>query len=102
MSSDATVASGATDSIVLEEEIDPNYAPSEQEVVEYAKWLGMDLDKDEDLFWIGKEEVHITCTALLLFWSSALFCTLSPSYLAILMLNAIHLLHSFTLLLFCS
>ena len=41
------------DSIVLEEEIDPNYSPSQQEVVEYAKWLGMDLEKDADLFWIG-------------------------------------------------
>ncbi len=43
------------DSIVLEEEIDPNYVPSEDEVVEYAKWLGMDLDQDEDLFWIARE-----------------------------------------------
>ena len=52
-------AAGTTDSIVLEEEIDPNYSPSEQEVVEYAKWLGMDLEKDSDLFWIGKR-LHVT------------------------------------------
>ena len=45
----------ATDSIVLEEEIDPNYVPSESEVFEYAKWLGMDLDKDVDLFWVARE-----------------------------------------------
>lgn len=43
------------DSIVLEEEIDPNYVPSENEVIEYAKWLGMDLEKDLDLFWIARE-----------------------------------------------
>ena len=43
------------DSIILEEEIDPDYAPTEDEVLEYAKWLGMDLDKDRDLFWIAKE-----------------------------------------------
>ena len=30
------------DSIVLEEEIDPNYKPTEDEVLEYARWLGMD------------------------------------------------------------
>ena len=48
-------ASGNVDSIVLEEEIDPNYVPTEDEVVEYAKWLGMDLDKDGDLFWVAKE-----------------------------------------------
>ena len=43
------------DSIVLEEEIDPNYVPSEAEVIEYAKWLGMDLKNDQDLFWVAKE-----------------------------------------------
>lgn len=43
------------DSIILEEEIDPNYVPSEAEVVEYAKWLGMDLEKDQDLYWIARE-----------------------------------------------
>ena len=31
------------DSIILEEEIDPNYVPSQDEIDEYAKWLGMDL-----------------------------------------------------------
>jgi centrosomal protein CEP164 len=36
----------ASDSIILEEEIDPNYVPSEDEVLEYAKWLGMDLQHD--------------------------------------------------------
>ena len=30
------------DSIVLEEEIDPNYKPTDAEVLEYARWLGMD------------------------------------------------------------
>ncbi len=45
----------AADSIVLEEEIDPNYVPSEAEVLEYVKWLGMDLDTDKDLFWIARE-----------------------------------------------
>ena len=43
------------DSIVLEEEIDPNYEPTEAELEEYAKWLGMDISRDRDLFWIAKE-----------------------------------------------
>ena len=43
------------DSVVLEEEIDPNYVPSESEILEYAKWLGMDMEKDQDLIWISKE-----------------------------------------------
>jgi centrosomal protein CEP164 len=43
-----------SDSVVLEEEIDPNYVPSESEILEYAKWLGMDLEKDKDLLWISK------------------------------------------------
>lgn len=52
-----TVSTGNTgqESIVLEEEIDPNYVPTESEVIEYAKWLGMDLEKDKDLFWVAKE-----------------------------------------------
>lgn len=55
-SSNGGPAGGATaDSIVLEEEIDPNYVPSEAEVLEYAKWLGMDLKNDHDLFWVAKE-----------------------------------------------
>ena len=45
----------AGDSIILEEEIDPNYEPTEDEVIEYAKWLGMDLDGDKDLWWIARE-----------------------------------------------
>jgi len=49
------MAQAAPDSIVLEEEIDPNYVPSESEVIEYAKWLGMDLKNDTDLFWVAKE-----------------------------------------------
>eukprot|EP00937_MAST-01D_sp_MAST-1D-sp2_P004611 g4611.t1 len=47
------------DSIILEEEIDPDYAPTEDEVMEYAKWLGMDLEKDLDLFWIAKEGLKV-------------------------------------------
>ena len=47
------------DSIVLEEEIDPNYEPSEDEILEYAKWLGMDLDGDKDLFWVAKQALKV-------------------------------------------
>lgn len=49
----------SSDSVVLEEEIDPNYVPGEEEVVEYAKWLGMDLVKDEDLYWIAREGLMV-------------------------------------------
>ena len=45
----------AGDSIILEEEIDPNYEPTEDEVIEYAKWLGMDLDAEKKLWWIARE-----------------------------------------------
>lgn len=37
---------------------DPNgqgYEPTEREVEEYAEWLGADLIKDRDLFWIARE-----------------------------------------------
>jgi hypothetical protein len=33
--------SAQAESTVLEEEIDPNYEPTEDEIKEYATWLGM-------------------------------------------------------------
>jgi len=49
------MATPGGDSVVLEEEIDPDYEPTENEVVEYAKWLGMDMEEDKDLVWIARE-----------------------------------------------
>jgi hypothetical protein len=31
----------AAESVVLEEEIDQNYEPTQEEIIEYATWLGM-------------------------------------------------------------
>jgi hypothetical protein len=45
----------AGDSVVLEEVIDPDYEPTQAEVVEYADWLGMDAAAHPDLLWIAKE-----------------------------------------------
>ena len=35
---------------MLEEQIDLEYEPSEDEVIEYAKHLGIDLENERDLF----------------------------------------------------
>lgn len=58
------------DTIILEEDVNPNYEPTESgiypnvkfigfklftEIREYAKFLGMDLNKDQDLFYIARE-----------------------------------------------
>ena len=43
------------ESILLEEEIDENYEPTEEDIVEYAKFLGMDLREDKELLYIAKE-----------------------------------------------
>ena len=40
---------------ILEEELDENYDPTADEVEEYAKYLGMDMQKDRSLFYIAKE-----------------------------------------------
>ena len=40
---------------ILEEELDENYDPSPEEIEEYAKYLGMDLGTDRNLFYIAKE-----------------------------------------------
>ena len=42
-------------SVVLEEEIDENYEPTEEEILEYAGWLEMDLEREKDLLWIASE-----------------------------------------------
>lgn len=59
MSSSEQQAPG--DSIILEEEIDPNYEPTLEETEEYARWLGMDLDTDRDLIWIAREGLKVRC-----------------------------------------
>jgi len=40
---------------ILEEEVDNDYEPTEEQVVEYAEWLGIDVDEHKDLLWIAKE-----------------------------------------------
>ena len=40
---------------MLEEQIDPNYEPTEEEIVEYAQWLGMAESEDRELFWIARQ-----------------------------------------------
>ena len=42
------------ESLVLEEEIDENYEPTDAEIQEYAQWLGM-TDEDQSLQWIARE-----------------------------------------------
>ena len=44
-----------TESVVLEEELPEDYEPTEEEILEYAKWLGMDIEQEKDLFWIARE-----------------------------------------------
>ena len=39
----------------MEEELDDDYNPTLEEIEEYARFLGMDLDEDQDLFFIAKE-----------------------------------------------
>ena len=48
-------ADDGTVSIVLEDNFDPNYEPPEKEIEEYAKWLGIDVDTERDLFWIARD-----------------------------------------------
>jgi len=45
------------ENVVLEEEYDPDYVPTKEEIQEYADFLGMDTAKkeDRDLLWIAEE-----------------------------------------------
>ena len=39
---------GGQSAVVLEEEIAPDYEPDQQEILDYAEFLGMDLYKDRE------------------------------------------------------
>jgi len=41
--------------VILNEELDENYEPTEQEILEYAQWLGIDVEKERDFFWIARQ-----------------------------------------------
>ncbi len=43
------------DSVILEEDLDEDYEPTQEEIDEYAKWLGMNIPDDNDLLWIATE-----------------------------------------------
>ena len=55
MAQPGAAPAAAGESQVLEEEIDANYEPTQAEIHEYATWLGMDLQADEELFWVARE-----------------------------------------------
>jgi centrosomal protein CEP164 len=40
---------------IMQEELDEEYEPTIEEIEEYAKYLGMDMHEDRDLFYIAKE-----------------------------------------------
>ncbi len=44
-----------TESVVLEGELPEDYEPTQDEILKYGKWIGMDPDEDADLFWIARE-----------------------------------------------
>eukprot|EP00451_Oxyrrhis_marina_P017630 CAMPEP_0204339600 /NCGR_PEP_ID=MMETSP0469-20131031/21929_1 /ASSEMBLY_ACC=CAM_ASM_000384 /TAXON_ID=2969 /ORGANISM="Oxyrrhis marina" /LENGTH=134 /DNA_ID=CAMNT_0051323969 /DNA_START=23 /DNA_END=424 /DNA_ORIENTATION=- len=49
--------------MVLNEEVDENYVPTEREIDEYAEWLGMDKETEADLWWIAKDGLSVSLPA---------------------------------------
>ncbi|KAM4742137.1 uncharacterized protein cep164 isoform 6-T8 [Anableps anableps] len=43
------------DQLILEEDYDENYIPSEQEIHEYAREIGIDPDNEPELLWLARE-----------------------------------------------
>lgn len=43
------------DCVILEENLDSSYKPTNDEITQYADWLGFDLPKDNHLLHIAKE-----------------------------------------------
>ncbi|RNF12839.1 uncharacterized protein Tco025E_06402 [Trypanosoma conorhini] len=42
-------------SVVLPDPCDPNSVPTQEEVEEYAEWLGIDVEREPGLLWIARE-----------------------------------------------
>lgn len=40
---------------IMQEELDEDYEPTMEEIEEYARYLGMDMQEDRELFYIAKE-----------------------------------------------
>ncbi|KAL6471982.1 hypothetical protein MHYP_G00206320 [Metynnis hypsauchen] len=45
------------DQLILEEDYDENYIPSEQEIHEYAREIGIDPDREPELLWLAREGI---------------------------------------------
>eukprot|EP00996_Jenningsia_fusiforme_P000774 NODE_16_length_4662_cov_11.604379_g13_i0.p1 GENE.NODE_16_length_4662_cov_11.604379_g13_i0~~NODE_16_length_4662_cov_11.604379_g13_i0.p1 ORF type:complete len:1409 (-),score=337.43 NODE_16_length_4662_cov_11.604379_g13_i0:361-4587(-) len=48
-------AEDGTASIVLPDSHDPSFEPSEAEILDYARWLGMEQHEHADLLWIARD-----------------------------------------------
>lgn len=46
---------------VLADDLDPNYEPTEEEVLDYAAWLGIDLEAEKHLLWLAREGLKAPC-----------------------------------------
>ncbi len=42
-------------SLILEEDFDENYEPTNEEIEDYANYIGMRLPQDKHLLWIARE-----------------------------------------------
>ncbi|KAK7471564.1 hypothetical protein BaRGS_00035792 [Batillaria attramentaria] len=45
------------DQLILEEDYDENYVPTEEEIYEYAQSVGIDPEKEPDLLWVAREGI---------------------------------------------
>ncbi|XP_075957093.1 uncharacterized protein cep164 isoform X2 [Anarhichas minor] len=52
-----TAAALIGDQLILEEDYDESYAPSEQEIQEYAREIGIDPDSEPELLWLAREGI---------------------------------------------
>jgi centrosomal protein CEP164 len=42
----------------FDEDENEEYQPSDEEIIEYAKYLGLNLETDQDLMWIAMEGLN--------------------------------------------
>ena len=66
------------DQLVLEEDSDETYVPSEQEILDFARVIGIDPIKEPELMWLAREGIEAPLPKGWKPWLSKLVNSTSP------------------------
>lgn len=53
--------------MILDEEIDPSYEPTEDEIINYAKYLGLNIKTDQQYFYLARDGLKVNYIHIIYF-----------------------------------